>query len=647
MTTLQRWAVGIAAFVAVLALAIYLFDWNLVKPYVARKVTAATGRTFAINGDLNVRVSLTPRIRAEGVVLGNAQWSRDPNMVAAKRVEFSIELLPLLTGRVSLPDVALSDVRLVLEVSKDGTGNWVFRPDEEREKNQPPAQFPDIGAMAIDHGTLTFRDPGIKSDITVDVDSRDGPQGKTVEAKGGGTFRGLPATIVARGGELLALRDTTKPYPIEAQATIGSTKARAKGTLIDPLHLRGENIDFVLEGADLALLFPIVGVPLPPTPPYKVSGALNHTGDLWTLGNLKGLVGKSDLSGDFSVDRGKKPQAIKADLVSNHLTMADLGGFIGVDRGGKPAAKTPSATRVLPTEPFSLEKLRAANADVKFRGAHIVTKTIPLEKMDVHLVVNDGIVNLAPLNFSVAGGTLVSNIRMDARNPTISTHAEIAAKGLNLDQLMPSAKMSRMTSGAIGGRAKLAMAGSSLAQMLGSANGEAAVIMNGGTVSELAMRLANLDIANSLARILGGDRETPIRCFVSNWNAVDGNFRVQAMVLDTPKVNVHGTGNVNLRTEALNLLLTAESKTFSLASLRGPINIGGTLKNPVVSPDYGMAIARGGLAAAIGSVTAGIGALIPLLELGKKDDTHCSELKAEAKADVGVKESDLRARKKR
>ena len=302
---------------------------------------------------------------------------------------------------------------------------------------------------------------------------------------------------------------------------------------------------------------------------------------------------------------------------------------------------------MLPTEPYNLDKLHAANADVKFRGAHIVTEKIPLEKMDVHMIVNNGTADLAPLNFSVAGGTLESHIKMDARNSPISTHAEIAVKGLHLEQLMPTAKLSQVTSGTIGGRAKLTGTGNSLAQMLGSANGEAALIMNGGTISELAMRLANLDVANSFARMIGGDRETPIRCLVSNWNAVDGDFQIQSMVLDTPKVNLYGTGDVNMRNEALNLRLTAHSKTFSLASLRGPIDIDGTLKHPAFHPQLGTVITRGGLAAAIGSVTAGIGALIPLIETGKKEETNCHQLKEEAKADVGVKPSDLAPQKGR
>ena len=133
---------------------------------------------------------------------------------------------------------------------------------------------------------------------------------------------------------------------------------------------------------------------------------------------------------------------------------------------------------------------------------------------------------------------------------------------------------------------------------------------------------------------------------VGNFKAVNGDFQVETLVLDTPKVNVTGTGNVNLASEALGLRLVSQAKGFSLASLRGPILVTGTFKAPVVRPEMGNVIARGALAAAVGAVTAGIGALLPLLEFGKSKDSNCTALMAQAKADVGVKASDMAPRNK-
>lgn len=102
---------------------------------------------------------------------------------------------------------------------------------------------------------------------------------------------------------------------------------------------------------------------------------------------------------------------------------------------------------------------------------------------------------------------------------------------------------------------------------------------------------------------------------------------------------------MRLDDEALNVTLVAESKGFSLASLRGPVHIAGTFKSPTVRPDIVKVVARGALAAAAGAATAGIGALIPLLEFGHDhQENNCAPLISQAKADVGVKSSDLAQR---
>ena len=118
-------------------------------------------------------------------------------------------------------------------------------------------------------------------------------------------------------------------------------------------------------------------------------------------------------------------------------------------------------------------------------------------------------------------------------------------------------------------------------------------------------------------------------------------------MLDTPKVNVTGSGDINFIDESLHIRLVSRSKGFSLASLRGPVNIAGTFKNPTVRPELGGAIIRGGLAAALGAATAGIGALIPLLDFGKNKDSNCAALISQAKSDAGVKTSDMTSKTKK
>ena len=634
MTRTKKWLVWITVSLLLLALtvtvAVYFFDWNLARPYIERKVTSSTGRSFAINGNLDVRLSLRPRIIANNVVMGNAGWSKDQNMAEIKHADFRIDILELLRGHLAFSEISLSEVHLVLEVNKDGVPNWVFDPQTTQ------SEFPAIGALTIDHGTVKFRDPAIRTDLSLELNtiaSTEGDPELMVEVTGTGQFKGMATKFHARGGALLALRSANRPYQIKATATLGTTKASVDGTLIDPLHFNNEEVNFQLEGSDLALLYPIAGMPLPPTPAYKLAGYLSHSGDIWTFKRFKGRVGKSDFTGDISVDLGRTPQLITGDVVSNSLNMKDLAGIIGADSGAK------NNDRVLPTEPFNLEKLRAADADIRFAGAKIITEKLPVEKMSAHILVKNGTLRLAPLDFEIAGGNLVTEITMDGRKSHIVTHADITAKGLYLEQLFPASKMNAASAGTMGGRAKLDASGDSISQMMASANGEAALIMDGGTISELLLRVSNLDIANSFLVLLGGDKQVPIRCMVANFKAVDGDFTVQDLVLDTPKVNIVGEGHVNFTDESLHLRLV--SKGNSLASLRGPILVSGRFNKPSLRPDLGKVMARGSLAVGLGAVTGGIGALLPLLDIGKKKNSNCAALMSQAKSDAGIKQSDI------
>jgi hypothetical protein len=64
--------------------------------------------------------------------------------------------------------------------------------------------------------------------------------------------------------------------------------------------------------------------------------------------------------------------------------------------------------------------------------------------------------------------------------------------------------------------------------------------------------------------------------------------------------------------------------------LRGPINISGTFQNPKVAPDIAQVAGRGAVAAALGVLTGGPGAILPLLDFGGAKDSNCAVLIQEA-----------------
>src|SRR3546814_18256352 len=113
--------------------------------------------------------------------------------------------------------------------------------------------------------------------------------------------------------------------------------------------------------------------------------------------------------------------------------------------------------------------------------------------MDAHLFLDNGVLRLDPLNFGVAGGDIRSTIRMDAREKSIRTRADITARGLNLGELFPDAKLTDDAVGAIGGVVAITGTGNSFAALLGIDGGDLALGMCRGQISNLLLELAGID----------------------------------------------------------------------------------------------------------------------------------------------------------
>ncbi|MFC4158389.1 AsmA family protein [Chitinimonas lacunae] len=622
----RKWLIAAAIVTALIALAVYLFSWNMLRPYIERRVEAATGRSFEMRGDLDVSLSLQPRITARDLVLGNTPWSDADAMGRIGQLDFTLDLPALFSRRVELLRLELAGAQLLLEQNARHGNNWQF---PANDPSPSPWQF-DIAELHLQDSEVRFRDPSTDTYLLIDLMTVADGGKLPVRAAISGSFHGLDSRISMQGAPLLRLRDTRRAYPLQGEGQMGSTRFEAQGTVTDPVRLSGLAVNFRLAGRSLDELYRILNLPLPPTPAYELAGSLRHSNALWALQNFQGRVGKSDLGGDFSVDKGRQPQFIKADLHSRSLDLKDLSGFLGGrEENDQPPAQP--AGKVLPYTEFNLDKLRAADADVRFRGQRIITESWPFDGLNVHLRSEKQRLRLDPLDFGFAGGNIVSTIDIDANSPNLTTRADITLKRLQWQKLFPKFKFQQASIGLIGGRAQLAMRGNSMAKMLGGANGNVTVLMNGGEVSKLLLRLSNLDIANTLATLLTGDEQVPVRCMVGDMEVKDGDMRVRTLILDTDKQFISGSGGVDLGKEQFDLKLRSRPRNLSLAALRGPILIEGTFAQPAVRPDLKQAAGRVTLSALLGGVSGPL-AILPLLQLGEKDGAdQCSRLVADAK----------------
>ena len=496
----KAWIVlGIAAVIAII---VALFEWNWLRSPLATYLSGRVGRAVAIEGDLHGEWSWKPLFSAESVTVRNASWSSEPVMAQARRVDVRVDIASLFSRPVSLPEVTLVAPEVLLERDADGRANWEL-------PGRGPSNIPVIGRLNIEDGVVRFLHAEVGTDVVVDVESSASSDSGTtpVHFSGSGRLRNNPFTVEGDAATLLALEKGDRPYRVNASARAGYTSVRFEGTVI-PNNVDNVDASLTLQGRDLSQLYPIVPVPFPWTPPYRVSGQLKHTGKLWTFNEFTGKVGDSDIAGNFALDRGKTRPFVTADLVSTRLDYKDLGGLIGLPPADEPpsartpeqnkeAAKREASGRVLPTRPYDLEKLRIADAKVHFKGKKFMASNLPLDNMNAALDLQDGVLKLQPLDFGVAGGLVTSTFVLDARDKVIKTNGDITVRNVELKQLIPGFKPPKGSAGKVGGRARLSATGNSIADMLGSSNGEVALISRGGEASALAVVLTNLDLARA------------------------------------------------------------------------------------------------------------------------------------------------------
>ena len=616
---------------AAILLLIALWDWNWFKGPVERVVQAKTGRALQI-GNLDVDLGRVTTIRADSVTFANAEWAKQPKMASADRVEIDVRVWPLLRGSVQLPEIRLTrpDALLQTAPKADQAGNWDFMGESSGGE---PLQ---LRRLHIDDGRLQFLDERGRTNIQVAVRSGEPKQAHAAPpllVSGKGSWQGNAFTLNGNTESPLELTNSGHPFRIHLDGRAGATHAVASGTLINPFQFQTFKLQFRLSGQDMEDLYPLLGIALPSTPPYRLDGQLSRDHQVWQYQKFNGTVGDSDLGGDVKVEVGGERPRLTANLVSKRLDFDDLAGFVGAPpkTGGEEtanaeqkaqAARLAAKPTILPDTPYNLGKLRSMDADVRLRAQRINAPSLPLDDMDAHLFLDDGLLRLEPLNFGVAGGDIRSTVRMDARRPQIATSLKASVRRVQLGRLFPDAKLAEQASGGIGGEIDLTGNGNSIAAMLGSSDGTVAVGMGKGHVGNLIMELAGLDVAESLKFLFTGDKQIPLRCAFADFGVKDGLMDSRALAVDTTDTLIIGEGTVNLKNEQMDLLLKPRPKDISILALRSPLRISGTFKDPGFRPDFKALGLRGAIALALGSI-APPAALLATFEPGPGKDSDC------------------------
>lgn len=669
---ITRWVLGIfCLLVVVLVVVIATFDWNRLKPTINQKVSTELNRPFAIRGDLGVNWARNPdeqgwrrwvpwpQIHAQDIVLGNPANIPEVTMVHLQRADATISPLALLHKEIFIPWIKLQqpDARLIQTADKNN--NWTFdlaSSEQPQTEQQPSAWSFRLDNIQFDRAHIAYRDAVNKANVKMEVD----PLGKPVpygQVAGGddkqkgaadfifgwrasGTYNDQQLDGSGKLGGMLSLRSKNTPFPIQAEVRNGSTRVGITGSLQDPLNLGGLDLRVRFSGDTLANLYELTGVLLPDTPPYETDGHLTvkfrEKGDaVYRYEKFNGHIGDSDIHGTLTYTQGKPRPKLSGEVVSRQLRMADLGPLIGVDSGKdskkskraeeqRGEASRQPADRVLPHDRFDTKNWDVMDADVKFSGKRIEhSDSLPLSDLYTHLELKDGDLLLDPLRFGMAGGNINSTIRLEGSKTPMRGRADLHARQLHLRQLFPDVEAMRSSMGQLNGDAKLSGTGNSVADLLATSNGDMKLLMNDGVISRSLMEIVGLNVGNYVVGKLFGDDEVRINCAAANLDVRNGVASSRLFVFDTSNAVVNLSGNVNFANERMDLSINPESKGVRIVTLRSPLYVRGTFKNPDAGVKTGPLLARGAAAVALGTVLTPAAALLALISPSDNEDNQC------------------------
>jgi uncharacterized protein involved in outer membrane biogenesis len=335
-----KWIVGIGVLVIVILIAaayVYLntYDYNKLKPLVARMVEDATGRKLSLDGEVSFQFGFAPALVVTKVALANVSWGSQPQMIEIEKLQAKVRLLPLLFKDLDVKYIRLVGVKVLLETGPRAQGNWGFLAGSNSTGSigafKPTAL--EVNQVHIENLDLTFRGTGTGPPRQFTLSSlvmnrQENEDALTLKLKADYNEQAL-----ALSGKIGRIRDVFahQRFPLQLSGKLANAAVKINGEIDDVLTLQGIDVEAQLSGKNFATLEPVLDIQLPKTKAFDVSGHLKGSGDSLGLDNINGnLSGSSvDIAISGRVDNLIAFSGVDLKLKSSGKDLAVMGPVIG------------------------------------------------------------------------------------------------------------------------------------------------------------------------------------------------------------------------------------------------------------------------------------------------------------------------------
>jgi uncharacterized protein involved in outer membrane biogenesis len=589
--------VGLVALLLIgVAIAIATVDPNRFVAPLAARVKAATGRDLTVQGPVDIKVSLTPRIVLSNVAFGNAPWSKTPQMLTAKEVDAQIALLPLLSRRFEVERFTLVEPVITLETDAKGRGNWEFpstrAPGGASDAASPGASAFGIGNFEVRNGTLSYRN-------------------------------GATGNVTSASIERMALRarDMQSPVAVDFRGNVDGIAVALAGDLGSPDKWLRQQWPF-----PIALKGEVGGNAV------KLDTKLARAGTTTTLGDLDAAFGKVAAKGSVKVvsDAGRTRYAI--DLTVPTLSMNELPSIAPMKSATNVPAKAPPAGDkwIIPDTPLPIAPIAMLDSEGSIAIGELVLRDgARISQVATQFTSRDANLDAKFRAGAILGGSANGQLRFDGRRGQApGVRLTLDAQNLDLAALAAAAGIKRdIRGGRVRANVDIRGQGATPHRVASTMSGTISVVSGPATLGRAAGQAdsALAQLAKALDPLGNVDAATELRCAVFRLPLADGIAHVdRSIAVETAKVSASASGTLNFRDETLDLSVKPQVQQgvkIDLSQIASLVRIRGRFDKPSVGIDAARSaetLAELGVLGATGGGLAAIGrALIaPSTEAG-------------------------------
>jgi uncharacterized protein involved in outer membrane biogenesis len=202
---------------------------------------------------------------------------------------------------------------------------------------------------------------------------------------------------------------------------------------------------------------------------------------------------------------------------------------------------------------------------------------------------------LKPLKAIIGGGVAEVHGVCRAEGNNVAVSGSLKLDNLELNRVLKDLRADDAVDGTVGGDTEFSSFGNSVASLMANLNGKTVLTVGRGQVKNDFVRVLGGDLSAGVFGLFGASKSggdyTDVECAVCGLDIKGGLAKVTALVVDTPEMTVRGSGEVDLRTERLDLSLEPLPKggvaglSLSLGELAKPFRLSGKLANPSLAVD--------------------------------------------------------------